>query len=79
MNNLAIKQQECLDDDTFNFLVELRLVSLGSYHTLVTIAAKDSKQAREWIKQCQRFWKPWLGDFNPNTFSIVKASRAGLL
>ena len=38
MNNLAIKQQECLDDDTFNFLVELRLVSLGSYHTLVTIA-----------------------------------------
>lgn len=79
MNHRAKQQQEFIDDETFNFLVELRAVSLGTYETLVTFASTDPRRARDWIKQAQRFWAPWLGNFRPNVFVIVSAARRGLL
>ena len=80
MNSKAKQQQqELLDDDTFNFLVELRAVSLGTYDTLISFALTDSRRTRDWIKQAQRFWAPWLGGFRPNVFVIVSAARSGIL
>ena len=43
MNNRAKQQQEFIDDETFNFLVELKAVNFGTCETLVSIASKDSK------------------------------------
>lgn len=47
-------QQEILDSDTFNFLMELRMVSMGSYITLISKAEMGHKFPHEWIKECQR-------------------------
>ena len=43
MNSKAKQQQqELLDDDTFNFLVELRAVSLGTYDTITLTPYRPS-------------------------------------
>lgn len=79
MKSLAKKQQEMLSDDTYNFLLELRVVCFGAYVTLINFARTDHKAAREFAGECQRYYDKWLGTFNYNIFEIIKAARQDII
>lgn len=77
--NLKEMQLRFLDDDTFNFLVELRSVSLGSYCSLIKIMKDDTRMGVDFMKECQRYWDKWLKQFKPNVFQIAYCARKGYL
>ena len=79
--NVPLKhmQMKYLDDETFNFLIELRVVSLGSYHTVIRMFKTDTKSGKQFMEQCIRFWNINLGRFNPNVFQIAYCARKGFL
>lgn len=72
-------QLHYLDSETFNFLVELRLVSLGSYQSMVNMFKGDTKAGIDFMKQCIRYWHSTLGGAKPNVFQIAYCARKGYL
>lgn len=76
---LKDEQLKNLDDDTYNFLIQLRVVSLGSYYNLLTVTRANTKNGKELIKQLQVYWPAWLAEFRPNIFQIALCVRKGYL
>jgi len=78
-NNNKEMQFKYLDDDTYNFLIQLRVISLGSYYSLLTITKSNTRSGKRFMKETQRYWPAWLAEFKPNIFQIALCVRKGYL
>lgn len=72
-------QFKYLNEDTYNFLIQLRVVSLGSYYSLLTITEANIKSGKIFMKEVQRYWPSWLAMFKPSVFQIAYCVRKGYL
>lgn len=72
-------QFKYLDDDTYNFLIQLRVISLGSYYSLLTITRANMKSGKTFMNELKRYWPSWLAEFNPSIFQIAYCVRKGYL
>lgn len=80
MNSLKVQRQHAiLDDDTFNYLLELRLVNDFFYDVLIDKSVDDIRDAKRFLEVIDRQYSKWLKQFKPNLFQIATAARQGLL